>query len=795
MSALGQNIPHESARAQVQGAVQYVDDLPELQGTLHAAPVMSPVAHGRVLGMDFSAALALPGVRGIVTAQDIPGDKILGAFAHDEPIFASELVQHVGNVMALVVADDVITARRAARLIKPQIEPLPAILSTQEALAKNHFVLPPVHVSRGDAAAALQAAPHRLQGSFSVGGQEHFYLEGQIAIAQPQEMEQWLIHSSTQHPGEVQHWVAHALGLRSHDVRVQTRRMGGGFGGKETQAGHLAVWAALAAHKFGTAVKLRLDRDDDFMITGKRHPFDYDYEVGFDDDGLLCGLSVHMRVNCGFSADLSGPVADRAIFHLDNAYFLQDVSISSYRCKTHTQSHTAFRGFGGPQGMIVIETIMGDIARHLKRDPLQVRMKNLYDPAPMAINGVLNGVGSEFRTITSPGTNHDKRNSALTPFKTAHANRSTTHYGMPVEDNILHALLPKLEHSAHYIRRREAINAWNQTNQHMKRGIAITPVKFGISFTATLFNQAGALVHVYTDGSVQVNHGGTEMGQGLHTKIAQVVADELGIPYELVRMTASDTAKVPNASATAASAGTDLNGRAAQFAARNVRDKLAAFVCGLDKCGAGAVTFNAGQVITPKQSRPWASVVAQAYANRIQLWSDGFYATPKIHYDKTTLSGRPFYYFAYGAACIEVIIDTLTGESRILKIDILHDVGRSINPAIDIGQIEGAFVQGMGWLTTEQLVWNEKGHLSTHAPSTYKIPATGCIPEHLKVDLWPEPNREDTIHASKAVGEPPFMLAISVWEAMREAIAAAGGDVAKLNAPCTGENVMRSLRR
>ncbi|NJS35760.1 MAG: molybdopterin-dependent oxidoreductase [Brachymonas sp.] len=364
---------------------------------------------------------------------------------------------------------------------------------------------------------------------------------------------------------------------------------------------------------------------------------------------------------------------------------------------------------------------------------------------------------------------------------------------MQVEDNILHDLLSKLEHSAQYSRRQTAIKAWNSQQTTLKRGLAITPVKFGISFTATLFNQAGALVHVYTDGSVQVNHGGTEMGQGLHTKIVQIVADELGIPFELIRMTASDTAKVPNASATAASAGTDLNGRAAQFAARNVREKLAAFVSGLDSCGAGAIEFKDGQVISPKQSRPWQTVVAQAYANRIQLWSDGFYATPKIHYDKTTLSGRPFYYFAYGAACSEVIIDTLTGESRVLKVDILHDAGRSINPAIDIGQIEGAFVQGMGWLTTEQLVWNNQGHLSTHAPSTYKIPATGCIPKHFKVALWNEPNREDNVFGSKAVGEPPFMLAISVWEALRDAIAQAGGDLSQLHAPCTGENVLQAL--
>ena len=756
-ASAGSSIAHESARAQVQGAVRYVDDIPELQGTLHAAPVMSGIAHGRVLGLDFSAALAVPGVRGIVTAEDIPGDPILAAFGHDEPIFATEKVQHVGNVMALIVADDVITARRAARLVKADIEPLPAILSTQEAMEINHFVLPPVHVRRGDAQAALKAAQHRLQGSFSIGGQEHFYLEGQVAYAQPQEMGQWLIYSSTQHPFEAQHWVAHALGLQLHDVRVETRRMGGGFGGKETQAGHLAVWSALAALKFAAPVKLRLDRDDDFMITGKRHPFDYDYEVGFNNDGLLSGLRVNMRVNCGFSADLSGPVADRAIFHLDNAYFLQDVAVSSYRCKTHTQSHTAFRGFGGPQGMMVIETIMGDIARFLKHDPLAVRRKNLYD-----------GTGQ--------------------------GNRNTTHYGMQVEDNILHPLLSKLEHSTQYIRRREAINAWNFSQKSFKRGISITPVKFGISFTATLFNQAGALVNVYTDGSVQVNHGGTEMGQGLHTKVAQIVAHELGIPYELVRVTASDTSKIPNASATAASAGTDLNGRAAQFAARSVRDKLAAYVCGLDSCGAGAVSFKNGDVTSPTHTRSWQEVVSGAYANRIQLWSDGFYATPKIHYDKKTLSGRPFYYFAYGAACTEVIIDTRTGESRILKVDILHDAGRSINPAIDIGQIEGGFVQGMGWLTTEQLVWNDKGLLTTHAPSTYKIPATGCIPAHFKVDLWPEANREDNVFGSKAVGEPPFMLGISVWEAYREAIASAGGDVSRLNAPCTAENVLRCLR-
>ena len=765
--ACGQSHPHESARAQILGAATYVDDMLELQGTLHAAPILSPVAHGRLRGVDASAALSLPGVRSVVLAADIPGDKTLAAFAHDEPIFALDTVQHVGQVIGLVLADDVMTARRAARRVKLDIEALPTVLTPREAHARQSYVLPPVHVSRGDAATALKNAPHTLSGSFEVGGQEHFYLEGQIAYAVPHEQRQWVIYSSTQHPGEIQHWVAHALGLQNHRVRVECRRMGGGFGGKETQAGHLAVWAAVAALKTGCPVKLRLDRDDDFLITGKRHPFAYDYTAGFDSEGRLLGLDLTLLANCGFSADLSGPVADRAVFHSDNAYFLEHVAIHSLRCKTNVQSFTAFRGFGGPQGVIAIETILGDIARHLGLDPLSVRLRNLYSAEP----------------TTTPGL-------------TASGRRDTTHYQMTVEDNILEPLITRLAETSRYRQRRHAIAAWNAGSPVVKRGLALTPVKFGISFTATLFNQAGALVHVYTDGSVMVNHGGTEMGQGLHTKVAQVVADELGVPFASVLVTASDTARVPNASATAASSGTDLNGRAAQFAARNVRNNLAAFVCGLDGCGAGQVEFRHGQVITPKATRGFTEVVGMAYANRIQLWSDGFYRTPKIHYDKATLTGRPFYYFAYGAACTEVAIDTLTGETRVLAVDILHDVGRSINPAIDIGQIEGGFVQGMGWLTTEELVWNASGKLTTHAPSTYKIPTTGDVPEHLTVDLWPEPNPEDNVFGSKAVGEPPFMLAISVWEAIRDAVAQARGDgePVRMDAPATPERVLGALR-
>ncbi|MDO8456100.1 MAG: xanthine dehydrogenase molybdopterin binding subunit [Burkholderiaceae bacterium] len=767
--ASGRSMAHESAIAQVSGAVNYVDDIPEVRGTLHAAPILSNVAHGRLRKIDTSAALAMPGVRGMVQARDIPGDPVLASSAGDEPVFATDTVQYMGQVVGVMVADTAMLARHAARMVKLDIEALPAILTVKAALQAKNYVLPPVFVKRGDAALAMSTASNILNGELEVGGQEHFYLEGQVAYVLPQEQNQWLVYSSTQHPGEVQHWVSHALGLDNNAVRVECRRMGGGFGGKETQAGHLAVWAALAANKFKRPVKLRLDRDDDFMVTGKRHPFEYEYTVGFDDTGRLSGLKLVMAANCGFSADLSGPVADRAIFHADNAYFLEDVDIASYRCKLNVQSQTAFRGFGGPQGMIVIEAIMSDIARHLGLDPLDVRMRNLY---------------CDEKTRSSTSAKPELRN--------------TTHYQMKVEDNILDPLLSKLEQTSQYRRRRQKISEWNADNPVVQRGIAITPVKFGISFTATLFNQAGALVHVYLDGSVQVNHGGTEMGQGLNTKIAQIVADELGIPFERVLATASDTSKIPNASATAASAGTDLNGRAAQFAARHVRDNLAQFASGLAGCGAGDICFEGGRVTSPTSAYSFGEIVKLAHANRIQLWSDGFYRTPKIHYDKTTLTGRPFYYFAYGAACTEVAIDTLTGESRVLKVDILHDVGNSINPAIDRGQIEGGFVQGMGWLTTEQLVWDDKGFLSTHAPSTYKIPTAGDVPAHFKVDLWSEPNREDNVFGSKAVGEPPLMLAISVYEALRDAIAQSSNSTSqnvKLIAPATAENVLAALER
>jgi xanthine dehydrogenase large subunit len=753
--ALGASIAHESAVAQVCGKAQYIDDLPEQQGTLYAAPIKSPVAHGWLRSIDTAQLEAQPEVVAVLTAKDIPGDKLLATFAHDEPIFAIDRVEHVGQVVGLVIARSMKAARHAAAKASLAIDPLPAIMTIEEAIAAKNYVLAPVIVQRGDPLAVLASAPHQLSGSFSVGGQEHFYLEGQIAMAHPTE-DGMQVLSSTQHPGEVQHWVAHALGWRNSQVQVVCRRMGGGFGGKETQAGHLAVWASLAAHKLGVPVKLRLDRDDDFEITGKRHNFAFRYTVGFDDQGVIQALDMMQAAQCGFSADLSGPVADRAVFHADNAYWLAHVRIESLRCKTNTQSNTAFRGFGGPQGIVAIETVIEDIARALNLDPLTVRERNFY---------------------------------GLTE-------RNVTPYGMTIEDNIAPQLMQSLAKRCNYQARREAVARFNAQHPVFKRGIAITPVKFGISFTATQFNQAGALVHVFTDGSVLVNHGGTEMGQGLHTKVIQIVADTLGVPVDTVRISASDTDKVPNASATAASAGTDLNGRAAQFAARDIRQRIVEFFAKRHSVSPNTVAIESGVVRSGTLAQPFVDVVQAAYAARVQLWSDGFYATPKIHYDKTTLTGRPFYYFAYGAACTEVLIDTLTGESRVLAVDILHDVGRSINPALDIGQIEGAFVQGMGWLTTEELVWNAQGRLATHAPSTYKIPATGDIPAHFNVALWPEPNREDNIYGSKAVGEPPFMLAISVLMALRQAVGAAHPDrrlPVPLSGPATPAAILNAL--
>jgi xanthine dehydrogenase large subunit len=697
----------------------------------------------------------------VAVAADIPGENNYGGAVHDDPIFAVDRVEYAGQPVFAVAASSMRAARVAASRARLEVAALPALLDIRAALAAESYVLPSQRMRRGDPRARLSAAPRRLSSSVVIGGQDHFYLEGQIAVALPQEDGGMLVHSSTQHPSEVQSIVAHALGLTANQIVVQCRRMGGGFGGKESQAALIAAAAAVLARKTARPVKLRLDRDADMLMTGKRHDFIADYEAGFDEVGRLLALSVMLASRCGYSADLSGPVNDRAMFHVDNAYYLEHVEITSHRCKTHTVSNTAFRGFGGPQGMMVIEAVLDDIARTLGLDPLDVRRANLY------------GI----------------------------AERNVTHYGQTVEGNVLTEIFDRLERTSDYRRRRSEIGRWNLEQPVIKRGLALTPVKFGISFTSTMFNQAGALLQVYTDGTVLLNHGGTEMGQGLHVKVAQVVATELGLPLSAIRITATDTSKVPNTSATAASAGSDLNGKAAQAAAITIRERLAAVAGQKYGVDSKSVRFADGHVLAGAQRISFAALARSAYGARVSLSAAGYYRTPKIHWDKDAKQGRPFYYFAFGAAVAEVAVDTFTGETQLLQVDILHDVGTSLNPAVDLGQIEGGFLQGVGWLTSEELYWNAAGQLGTHSPSTYKIPTARDWPATARVDMLPAaPNSEDAIFRSKAVGEPPLMLAISVFHAIRDACAACGppGCLPQLPAPATPEAVLRvvdALRR
>jgi len=759
---VGVGRPHESAHLHVAGAAPYIDDLPELAGTLHAALGLSPIAHGRLTGVALARVRAMPEVVDVFTADDIPGVNDCGALVHDDPILAEGTLRHVGQPVFAVIARTREAARRAAALAREVIDatPLPMRLSPTEAHAHGEHVLPPMHLLRstreGGAQAALASAPFRLAGTQEVGGQEQFYLEGQISYAIPTEDDGLHIHCSTQHPSEMQLLVAHALAVPAHRVHVECRRMGGGFGGKESQSGQFACIAAIAARRLGAPVKLRLDRDDDFLVTGRRHCFHYDWDVGFDAQGRILGLELTLVSRAGHSADLSGPVMTRALCHVDNAYWLPDVALHGFSARTNTQSNTAFRGFGGPQGAVITEIVLDSVARSLGRDPLDVRRANFY------------GI--------------DERN--VTP------------YGQTVTDNVIAELTARLEADSHYRARRAEVAAFNATSPILKRGIALTPVKFGISFNVKHLNQAGALVHVYLDGSVLVNHGGTEMGQGLNTKVAQVVAHELGVPFAQVRVTATDTQKVANTSATAASTGSDLNGKAAQDAARKIRRRLAE--CAARRFGGAAeeVHFGDGQVQHAGGALPFSELVRHAYEDRVQLWSDGFYATPGLHWNRETLQGRPFFYFAYGAAVSEVVVDTLTGESRLLRADLLHDVGASLNPALDIGQIEGAFIQGMGWLTMEELVWHPgTGRLATHAPSTYKIPTANDCPPVLNTRLFENTNAEDSIHRSKAVGEPPLLLAFSVFLALRDAVSAVGEHRIDppLRAPATAEAILDAI--
>ena len=747
---------HDSARKHVTGSAIYIDDMPEPPGLLHLWIGKSPHAHAAIKAMDLSAARAAPGVVDVVTAAGIPGENNAGAVIHDEPLLAVGEVLYAGQPVFVVAAESWAQAIAAAETAAVAYTPRAPILTIDEARAAGSRIEPCQVMARGDAETAFARAPCRLEGRIRVGGQDHFYLEGHVAMALPQEDGDVLVYSSTQHPSEVQSLIAAMLGIPAHGITVEVRRMGGAFGGKETQAAIFAALAALVARRTGRPAKLRLDRDDDMVITGKRHAFEIDYDVGVEPEtGRILAADIALASRCGYATDLSKAVNDRAMFHAENAYYLPDVRITSERFRTNTVSDTAFRGFGGPQGMMGIERVMDAIAWRLGKDPLDVRKANLYG---------------------GPG-------------------RDVTPYHQTVEDNVAPELLAALEAQADYRARRAAVRDFNAGNAWHRKGLALTPVKFGISFTTTHLNQAGALVHVYTDGSVHLNHGGTEMGQGVNVKVAQVVAEAFQIGLEQVKITATNTGKVPNTSATAASSGSDLNGMAALDACETIKRRLMDFAAERYGVAQERIRFHANHVFLDNEAIAFADLVREAYLARVSLSATGFYKTPEIHYDRTTHRGRPFYYFAYGAAASEVIVDTLTGEYRLVRVDILHDVGRSLNPAVDLGQIEGGFVQGMGWLTTEELVFDGGGWLTTHAPSTYKIPTASDRPDAFTMTLFSNANRVPAIHRSKAVGEPPLMLAISVFSAITDAVASVGdyGVLPELDSPATPEAVLRAI--
>jgi len=736
-----------------------------LAGTLYAALIMSPVAHGELIGdgIDRDAILKEHGVVAVYTAKDIPGENNCGPIVHDDPFLAVGKVEFLGQAVAVVVAREMLYAREAAHKAKVLVKELPPILTIDEAMAAKSFVMPAKGITRGNASEAIAKAPRKVKGSTETGQQEQFYMEGQITYAVPREDGQLTLYSSTQHPDGNQREAAAALNLSTNDVEVICRRMGGGFGGKEGNASIFSQSAALAAFKLQRPVKLRVNRDDDMMITGKRHDFRIDYEVGYDDEGRILGADITLLSRCGYSTDYSGPVNDRACLHIDNCYYIPNLKLISHRCKTNTQSATAFRGFGGPQGMFGIETIIEQIANDIGKDPLDVRMLNIYqDPA---VSG-------------NPAT-------------------MVTQYGQTIADWVGDKVITQVAYEAKYRERRDSVNAFNKVNKRRKRGLALVPLKFGISFTATMLNQGGALLNIYMDGSVSVNHGGTEMGQGLNTKMAQVCADGLGIDLSYVRVTGTDTQKVPNASATSASSGADINGAAIMNATAQMRARLAPVAANMLGCKDTEVNFANSMAHGGGKSVEWTAVAKQAWLDRVGLSVAGFYMTPEIKYDFATLTGHAFYYYCYGASVSEVEIDTRTGEWWLKAVDIVHDAGKSINPAIDKGQIEGGYVQGMGWLTMEECIWDKKGKFLTHGPSTYKIPVAGDIPEHFNVTLFDGSNLKPTPFNSKAVGEPPLMLALSTFFALRDAVSASADHqtVVHMSAPATPEKILMSCEK
>ena len=752
--SVGKSKHHDSAIKQVCGNANYVDDYAEPVGCLHGYPVLAPITAGFIKSINTSKAESLEGVVRIFSVKDIPGKLDIGPVFPGDKLLTDYEIEYHNQPVLFVVADSYETARKAARLVTIECEETTPILDIHEAIEKQNWVRPPHSLQRGDASTAIEKAKYKMSGELSVGGQEHFYLEGQVAMTQPNEDGGMFVQCSTQHPTEVQHLVAKVLNKPFHFVTVEMRRMGGGFGGKETQAVPWACLAALATYYLGSAVKVRLARADDFRLTGKRHPFYNTYQAGFDENGVLEGVDIEVNGNCGYSPDLSDAIVDRAMFHADNAYYYPAAKITGNRCKVNTVSHTAFRGFGGPQGMIMAELIMDDIAAKLDQDPLTIRKANLYRPG-----------------------------------------RDITPYHQKVEQHVLMGMIEQVEKDAEYWARKERIKEFNKTSPFIKKGLALTPVKFGISFTVQHLNQAGALIHIYSDGSIHLNHGGTEMGQGLNTKVAQIVAHAFGVDLDCVGITATRTDKVPNTSPTAASSGTDLNGMAALNAANTIKDRLIEFVASHFAVAAETVCFNDNNVIHDKGVISFNKLAELAYLQRVSLSSTGFYATPKIHYDRAKSEGRPFFYYSHGVALSEVEIDILTGENTVVRADILHDVGNSLNPALDIGQIEGAFIQGMGWLTTEELQWKDNGELATSGPATYKIPAIGDTPTEFNVSLFDSANPETSVFRSKAVGEPPFMLGFSVWSAIRNAISSLADYkyAPDLNTPATPEAVLNAV--
>ncbi|WP_417862072.1 xanthine dehydrogenase molybdopterin binding subunit [Vreelandella venusta] len=750
---------HESAEKHVTGKAAYIDDLKAPADALHVALGLSPVAHGTLTALDLEAVKQAPGVVDVITFHDVPGHTDIGPVFPGDPIFVDQEISYAGQCIFAVAATSLQAARRAVTLAKLSIDEQPASLDPVAAAERNDVVRPTHVQERGDWQTELRQAEQTIEGELFIGGQEHLYLEGQACLVLPTEDEGVIVHTSNQHPSETQKLVAEVLGIPFHAVTVEVRRMGGGFGGKETQASPWACMAAIIARRTGKATRIRLPRSDDMRATGKRHPFHNRYRLAINRQGVIQGGDITVIGDCGYSPDLSDAIVDRAMFHADNAYSLGNARVTGHRAKTHTASNTAFRGFGGPQGMMIIEAAMDDIARKVGDDPLTIRKRNFYRDG-----------------------------------------RDVTHYGQSVDQKqLLHTLVDTLETSSDYWGRRAAIKAFNSNSPIIKKGLALTPVKFGISFTAQHLNQAGALLHVYTDGSIMINHGGTEMGQGLHTKICQVVARELGLDLDSVRISATRTDKVPNTSPTAASSGADLNGMAARDAASKLRARLFDFAAvhfegGLDREG---MRLENGMLIAgigeSERRIPWGELVQTAYLNRISLSEKGFYATPLIHYNRTTGQGRPFYYYAFGAAVAEVSVDTLSGEYLVNRVDVLHDVGNSLNPAIDIGQVEGGFIQGMGWLTSEELKWNDSGALVSDGPATYKIPTFGDLPAIFNVELLEgHPNSMASLYRSKAVGEPPFMLGICVWSALRDALSSLTDyqESPHLDTPATPERVM-----